>query len=487
MSTATVNPVPPATTAAAPPPPVATNNPPVVQPTQAPPQANPTDNTPQTQPTGTDCQTYYATILPRLAGKAVQPSADCCKDSAIKCLQPGIIMTLDLSNQNLTGSIPKDIIFFSKIINLNLTLNHLTGPIPDGIGALTTLNYLTLSYNNLTGSIPDSMGNLNNLYGLDISNNHISGSFPDSMGNLITLQALNVANNSMTGLIPDTMGNMNALQWVILNGNNFSQPVPDSFQALPNFSQFYMGNLAVNGVVPKAPVSRAPLANGWIIFIVIAAGIVVCGIVSYIGTILYKKKKEREALKKPKKDDPKVVEVKKDPKPEVAIVIDAPKVGESSKDLPAIPVETSTIPVNADQNLPRMQVTPPNQTSKGSPYRPGNQNIRVTPNDSVYPENDFVDTPDNYATLGTNYQARAALSFDESRSRKSGSKKSEEVPRFVPDADEIQVVPGKFLKNPVDDVESFTTESVVIPSFLKDMETKSTYSSNSRPEGNPKE
>ncbi|KAJ3250694.1 hypothetical protein HK103_003271 [Boothiomyces macroporosus] len=488
MSTATVQPVPPTAV-----PPV-TNVP--VQPTQAPPQptANPTNNggDQTAQPTGTDCQMYYASVLPKLSGKPAQPAADCCKESAIQCQQPGVIMTLDLSNQKLSGSIPQEITSFNSLINLNLTTNQLTGSIPTIIGALTNLNYLTLSNNKLTGSIPDSIGNLANLAGLDISNNHISGSFPSSIGNLINLQALLVANNSMTGVLPDTMGNMNALEWVNLVGNNFSQPVPDSFQNLPNFHQFYMGNLVVDGTVPKAPKSSAPLANGWIIMIAVLVGVLVCGIISYIGTVLYKKKKEKEALDA--KKDPKIVEVKKpDTKPEVSIVVDPPEVP------PPVPPKNESNTEMVAGDLPRVEVTPSGGTPKSSPIRVGYQNIQLKPNHDEYPQDGFIDAPDNYATLGTNYQTRTVLSFDEPRSRKSvgslenASRKSigarsqqSKVPSVQNDgnADAIQIVPKMSQVSDVDSV----TEEVVIPSFLiKDMENKSSYSTISRMENKSEE
>lgn len=85
---------------------------------------------------------------------------------------------IDLSNNNLTGEIPRNIINLSGLLNLNLSHNHLFGEIPTEIGRMSCLESLDLHSNNLSGSIPQSISALNSLKLLNLSYNNLSGSIP---------------------------------------------------------------------------------------------------------------------------------------------------------------------------------------------------------------------------------------------------------------------------------------------------------------------
>jgi Leucine-rich repeat (LRR) protein len=67
---------------------------------------------------------------------------------------------------------------------LNLSSNQLTGSIPPEIGNLTNLEWLVLGSNELTGSIPSEIGNLTNLIILYLNNNQLTGEIPESICDL---------------------------------------------------------------------------------------------------------------------------------------------------------------------------------------------------------------------------------------------------------------------------------------------------------------
>ena len=72
---------------------------------------------------------------------------------------------------------------------------------------------LDLSYNQLTGSIPPEIGNLTNLTNLTIYNNQLTGSIPPEIGNLTNLIRLDLSENQLRGVIPDSICELTNLTW----------------------------------------------------------------------------------------------------------------------------------------------------------------------------------------------------------------------------------------------------------------------------------
>ncbi|XP_030961108.1 receptor-like protein EIX2 [Quercus lobata] len=91
-----------------------------------------------------------------------------------------LVRLIDLSSNNLSGSIPTEISNLSKLRFLNLSRNHLMGEIPEKIGSMKDLESVDLSRNHLSGKIPPSMSNLTFLSLLDLSYNNLSGRIPSS-------------------------------------------------------------------------------------------------------------------------------------------------------------------------------------------------------------------------------------------------------------------------------------------------------------------
>lgn len=79
--------------------------------------------------------------------------------------------------------------------------NLLSGPVPNQIGYLTKLNLLMLQGNNLNSSIPNSLSYLKFLNVLDISNNNLTGNLPESLCKLLP-NSINFVNNHLSGPIP---------------------------------------------------------------------------------------------------------------------------------------------------------------------------------------------------------------------------------------------------------------------------------------------
>ncbi|KAK6150543.1 hypothetical protein DH2020_015475 [Rehmannia glutinosa] len=92
----------------------------------------------------------------------------------------GSMIFLDLSHNQLDGSIPKELGSMFYLSILNMGHNDLSGPIPQELGGLKSVAILDLSYNRLNGTIPQSLTSLTLLGDIDLSNNNLSGLIPES-------------------------------------------------------------------------------------------------------------------------------------------------------------------------------------------------------------------------------------------------------------------------------------------------------------------
>ncbi|MED6159924.1 hypothetical protein PIB30_046755 [Stylosanthes scabra] len=110
----------------------------------------------------------------------------------------GLVKSIDLSANKLSGRIPIEITELAGLIYLNLSKNHLSGHIPQSIGNMAWLNSIDLSRNQLSGEIPPSIANLSFLSKLDLSYNHLEGKIPTGT-QLQTFEASNFVGNNLCG------------------------------------------------------------------------------------------------------------------------------------------------------------------------------------------------------------------------------------------------------------------------------------------------
>ncbi|KAF5179864.1 Receptor-like protein kinase [Thalictrum thalictroides] len=102
---------------------------------------------------------------------------------------------------------------------LDLSGNKLSNRIPAGIfSELDLLISLNLSENSLSGELPRDIATLEHLSSLDFSRNNISGSIPESFSDLTNLKFLNLSFNQLEGPVP-TAGIFRNLSLISLGGN----------------------------------------------------------------------------------------------------------------------------------------------------------------------------------------------------------------------------------------------------------------------------
>nr|ABN50914.1 polygalacturonase inhibiting protein [Raphanus sativus] len=159
---------------------------------------------------------------------------DCCTWYSVDCDNANRVISLAISNidvsgqippevgdlsylqtlvfrklTNLTGQIPRTITKLKYLRSLRLSWTNLTGPVPGFLSELKNLQFVDLSFNDLTGSIPSSLSLLPNLLSLDLSRNKLTGSIPESFGSFpAKVPDLYLSHNQLSGYIPKTLGNL---------------------------------------------------------------------------------------------------------------------------------------------------------------------------------------------------------------------------------------------------------------------------------------
>ncbi|KAF5447279.1 hypothetical protein F2P56_032845 [Juglans regia] len=137
------------------------------------------------------------------------------KNSLVGALPPVLgtypeLKVIDLSFNQLNGILLPSLFTSTKLANLNLSGNNFSGSIPfQEIGNITSIDSvkdlslmsLDLSNNSLSGYLPLGISKFHNLVYLDLSHNNLEGSIPDDLpGNL---QGFNVSFNNFSGVVPE--------------------------------------------------------------------------------------------------------------------------------------------------------------------------------------------------------------------------------------------------------------------------------------------
>ncbi|XP_021973645.1 receptor kinase-like protein Xa21 [Helianthus annuus] len=159
------------------------------------------------------------------------------------------LIALQLDDNKFTGKIPQRILQLSSLsIILNLSQNNLFGSLPTEVGDLKMLSALDLSYNNLSGNIPSSLGSCGSLTSLSLKGNLFQGMIPPSLSSLKGLVELDISHNNLSGQIPRFLERF-LLEYLNLSYNDFEGEVPQ-LGVFANASAFsILGNSRLCGGV----------------------------------------------------------------------------------------------------------------------------------------------------------------------------------------------------------------------------------------------
>jgi Leucine-rich repeat (LRR) protein len=167
------------------------------------------------------------------------------------CNQDLAVTSIFIPENQLVGSIPREIDHLTSLEMLGLQNNQLSGSIPDFIHA-NKLLYINLNNNELlSGSIPASLGDIPKLQVLGLGNNKLSGSVPANLGSL-QLKTLAIHMNQLTGDL-QWLRNMQSLKYLYVDHNNFIDTLDrEFFTKLDDLIQLDMSHNQLAGVINLA-------------------------------------------------------------------------------------------------------------------------------------------------------------------------------------------------------------------------------------------
>eukprot|EP00558_Chaetoceros_sp_UNC1202_P002718 CAMPEP_0197244656 /NCGR_PEP_ID=MMETSP1429-20130617/9711_1 /TAXON_ID=49237 /ORGANISM="Chaetoceros sp., Strain UNC1202" /LENGTH=488 /DNA_ID=CAMNT_0042705049 /DNA_START=44 /DNA_END=1510 /DNA_ORIENTATION=+ len=134
---------------------------------------------------------------------------------------------LVVPGNDISGQIPEEMNGLHQMTFLQMNDNQITGFIPEL--DLPVLLSLDLSNNRIGGTIHSSVFHLQSLRYLYLENNLIRGTIPFDFGRSLSLEDIYLRDNLLTGTIPDVVrpGVLSSISELLLNRNNLHGPVPD--------------------------------------------------------------------------------------------------------------------------------------------------------------------------------------------------------------------------------------------------------------------
>lgn len=149
---------------------------------------------------------------------------------------------LNLSQCNITGTIPKSLYQLNKLKNLNLSYNQLTGNLDADLKYLSQLEVLSLSENKLEGELIPELFTLKNLKEISLRHNLLKGILPESIGDLTNLEILRLGQNQFSGSLPASITKLSNLTQLSIQENHFEGKVPEGLNQLSLLNVIYLND-----------------------------------------------------------------------------------------------------------------------------------------------------------------------------------------------------------------------------------------------------
>ncbi|CAN6720052.1 unnamed protein product [Malus baccata var. baccata] len=180
------------------------------------------------------------------------------------CSLPSPPVRSTLSNINSSKSLSSILLWLStnntNLVHLDLSSNQLTGSIPDVFGNMSSLAYVDLYGNQLEGAEPHSFSRLCSLQTLYLALNKLSGQFSKFVQILPTcaqnsLESLLLVRNQLAGPLPD-LTNFLSLKELYISYNQLSGRIPESIGQMSKLEVIDLSMNALEGVISGSHFSK---------------------------------------------------------------------------------------------------------------------------------------------------------------------------------------------------------------------------------------
>eukprot|EP00592_Proboscia_alata_P019869 CAMPEP_0194413768 /NCGR_PEP_ID=MMETSP0176-20130528/12348_1 /TAXON_ID=216777 /ORGANISM="Proboscia alata, Strain PI-D3" /LENGTH=1525 /DNA_ID=CAMNT_0039217333 /DNA_START=40 /DNA_END=4617 /DNA_ORIENTATION=- len=200
-------------------------------------------------------------------------STSACFFMGVKCDEENNIIGLELQNNGLTGTPPKELFLLPHLQTLNLKGNQIVFSF-EGIEDAKELAELQLTETNtrdftglenaqaleifhavnnkLTGTLPSELWQLTTLQEIWLSGNTFTGTMPALMGGLTNLEELHLAGNDLTGPIPAALGKLTKLRVLVLDDNKLDT-LNSIFNDLVDLEVLNVSKQREGGLIGKLP------------------------------------------------------------------------------------------------------------------------------------------------------------------------------------------------------------------------------------------
>ena len=154
-----------------------------------------------------------------------------------------------LGNCSLTGTIPSQLIYLELLDSLRLGGNQLTGSIPPelfvGKSFVDRKNQFETNDELATNVVEETSYENHNLRFLTLSDNRLSGSVPAEIRYAKRLTRVQLQGNYLQGTLPSSMGELSYLELLNVGRNNFSGHLPEMMGCMP---RLYLMNFYESGL-----------------------------------------------------------------------------------------------------------------------------------------------------------------------------------------------------------------------------------------------
>ena len=192
--------------------------------------------------------------------------------SALITLDLSSDRTLEGDNNRLYNNIPSDIGRLVNLETLNLRGSTLDGSFPAEIIQLTNLRVLDISDPRerdlsedtdapQTGRLPNEIANLTLLRELDLSGNSLAGTIPSNIFAIANLQRLDISDTDISGNIPPALSSLIRLEELNVSGSQIGGNIPRQLSGLRNLELFNVDNTNITGNLPLPLCARTNLVD----------------------------------------------------------------------------------------------------------------------------------------------------------------------------------------------------------------------------------